>query len=86
MPRDGCVALIRGSMGLRFVIVVFPDHILIYYFYIHPYRFYYTCIDIFGIDASFYSILPSEVKVSVILFKSLKMKIIVPKLVKKQHS
>ena len=34
MSRDGCVALPRGAMGfLRFVIVVFPDHTHLLFFY-----------------------------------------------------
>ena len=34
MSRDGCVALPRGAMGfLGFVIVVFPDHTHLLFFY-----------------------------------------------------
>ena len=34
MSRDGCVALPRGAMGfLGFVIVVFPDHTNLLFFY-----------------------------------------------------
>ena len=33
-------------------------------FGIYPYRLYYTCRDIISMDASFYSILPSKVKIS----------------------
>ena len=36
---------------------------------IHPYRFYYTCRDLISMDDSFYSILPSKVKISLFLFK-----------------
>ena len=52
-------------------VLMIPD---IFMYGIHPFRVYYTYINIISIDASFYSILPSKVKISLFCFNDPKGK------------